>query len=243
MTTTTEIAPDFFRISTYLSEFDLQFNQFLVRDEQPLLFHTGLRALLPQVKEAVAALIEPASLRWIGFSHFEADECGTLNQWLELAPAAQAVCSLTGALVSVNDYALRPARPMQHDELLETGRYRFRFRSTPHVPHCWEAGLLFEEVHGTLLCSDLFTHSGDVEPLTASEVVGRARRSIEDFEAGPLANAYPLTSRTEPTLNALAELAPRTLATMHGSAYQGDGAGALRELAGVMRDVFGPAPA
>lgn len=241
MTTTTEIAPDLFRISTYVPEFDLQFNQFLVRDEQPLLFHTGLRALFPGVREAVASLIDPASLRWIGFSHFEADECGTLNEWLVVAPGAQALCSVTGAMVSVNDYAHRPPRPMEHDEVLETGRNRFRFRWTPHVPHCWEAGLLFEEVHGTLLCSDLFTHSGDAEPLVTSDLVDRARSSIVQFESGPLANAYPFTRQTEPTLNALADLEPKTLATMHGAAYQGDGARALRELAGVMREVLGPA--
>ena len=242
MTTTTEIAPDLFRISTYVPEFDLQFNQFLLRDEQPLLFHTGLRALFPQVKEAVASLIEPASLRWIGFSHFEADECGTLNEWLDVAPEAQAVCSVTGAMVSVNDYADRPPRPMENDEVLETGKYRFRFRWTPHVPHCWEAGLLFEEVHGTLLCSDLFTHSGDTEPVTTSELVGPARSALVQFESGPLANAYPFTRQTEPTLNALADLEPRTLATMHGAAYQGDGARALRDLAGVMREILGRAP-
>jgi flavorubredoxin len=242
LTTTKEIAPDLFRISTYVPEFDLQFNQFLVRDEQPLLFHTGLRALFPQVKEAVASLVDPASLRWIGFSHFEADECGTLNEWLGVAPQAQAVCSVTGAMVSVNDYADRPPRPMENDEVLETGSFRFRFRSTPHVPHCWEAGLLFEEVHGTLLCSDLFTHAGDAEPVTTSDVVGPARSALVQFESGPLANAYPFTRQTEPILNALADLEPRTLATMHGATYQGDGGRALRDLSGVMREVLGPAP-
>jgi len=243
VTTTAEIAPDLFRITTFVPEFDLQFNQFLVRDEQPLLFHTGLRALFPQVKAAVASLIEPASLHWIGFSHFEADECGALNEWLAVAPEAQAVCSVTGAMVSVNDFANRPPKPMEHDEVLETGRNRFRFRSTPQVPHCWEAGLLFEEVHGTLLCSDLFTHSGDVPTTTTTDIVGPAREALVQFESGPLANAYPFTSQTEPILNALADLVPRTLATMHGSSYQGDGAQALRDLARVMREVLGPAPA
>jgi flavorubredoxin len=242
LTTTTEIAPDLFRISTYVPEFDLQFNQFLVRDEQPLLFHTGLRALFPQVKDEVASLIKPASLRWIGFSHFEADECGTLNEWLDIATEAQAVCSVTGAMVSVNDYAHRSPRPMQDDEVLETGKFRFRFRWTPHVPHCWDAGLLFEEVHSTLLCSDLFTHSGDAESVTTSDLVEPARSALVQFESGPLANAYPFTCQTETILNTLADLKPRTLATMHGAAYQGDGARALRDLAGVMRAVLGPAP-
>ena len=105
----TEIAPDLYRISTYIPEIDLQFNQFLIKDEEPLLFHTGMRVLFPAVREAVATIIDPATIRWISFSHFEADECGSLNEWLQIAPNAQAVCSLVGALVSINDFALRPA--------------------------------------------------------------------------------------------------------------------------------------
>src|SRR5205823_3036710 len=149
-----------FRLSTFLPEANMQFNQFLARDAEPLLFHTGQRALFPLVREAVARLIDPATLRWIGLSHFEADECGALNEWLALAPEAAPVCSFVGAMVSVNDFALRPARPLMDGEVLETGRLRFRFCSTPHVPHCWEAGLLFEETQQTLLCSDLFHQLG-----------------------------------------------------------------------------------
>lgn len=235
----TEIAPDVYQIVTYVPEADLQFNQFLIRDDEPLLFHTGMNVLFPAVHEAVASLIEPATLRWIGFSHFEADECGSLNQWLQLAPNAQAACSLVGAMVSVNDFAIRPARGMTTGEVINTGKYRFRFLHTPHVPHCWEAGLMFEETKGTLLCSDLFHQSGVVEPLTTSDVIGRARQTLVDYQAGPLANYMPYTKNTDGILQSLAELKPRTIAPMHGSAYVGDGERAIRDFAVMMQEVLG----
>ncbi|HEX8139579.1 MAG TPA: hypothetical protein VF544_18615 [Pyrinomonadaceae bacterium] len=234
-----EIAPDLYRISTYVPEIDLQFNQFLVKDDEPLLFHTGMKALFPTVLEAVSSLIEPSSIRWIGFSHFEADECGSLNEWLQLAPAAQPVCSMVGALVSINDFAIRPALGMTDGEVLNTGKHRFRFVQTPHVPHCWEAGLLFEQTQGTLLSSDLFHQSGDVEPLTESDVTGRARKTLVDYQAGPMANYMPYTKQTDGILQKLADLKPRTIAPMHGSAYVGDGERAVRDLAGIMREVLG----
>jgi flavorubredoxin len=171
----TEIAPDIYRISIYVPEIHLQFNHFLVKDDQPLLFATGLRAMFPLMREAVATLIDPARLHWIGFSHFESDECGALNQWLEVAPAAQPLCSVVSAMVSVNDFAIRAARALLPDEVLSTGRYRFRFRPTPHLPHGWDSGVFFEETERTLLCSDLFFHDGDVEPLIESDLVERAR--------------------------------------------------------------------
>lgn len=239
MSSVTEIAPDVYRISTFIPEADLQFNQFLITDDEPLLFHTGMKALFPAVHESVTKIIDPAKIRWIGFSHFEADECGSLNEWLQIAPDAQPVCSMVGALVSVNDFALRPARGMENDEILTTGKYRFRFLQTPHVPHCWEAGLLFEETKGTLLCSDLFHQGGDVEPLTESDVIDRARKTLVDYQAGPLANYMPYTKHTDSVMQRLAALQPRTLAPMHGSAYIGDGDRALRELAVVMREVLG----
>ncbi len=235
----TEIAPDVYQIVTYVPEADLQFNQFLVKDEEPLLFHTGMNALFPIVQEAVASLIDPATLRWISFSHFEADECGSLNQWLQLAPNAQAACSLVGAMVSVNDFAIRPARGMMTGEVINTGKYRFRFLHTPHVPHCWEAGMLFEETNGTLLCSDLFHQSGVVEPFTTSDVIERARKTLVDYQAGPLANYMPYTKNTDGILQSLAELKPRTIAPMHGSAYVGDGEHAIRDFAVMMQEVLG----
>lgn len=235
----TEIAPDCYQISTFFPEIDLQFNQFLIKDEEPLLFHTGMRALFPAVREAVSTIIDPATLRWIGFSHFEADECGSLNEWLQIAPDAQAVCSMVGAMVSVNDFALRPAKGMIDGEVLNTGQHRFRFVQTPHVPHCWEAGLLFEETKGTLLCSDLFHQGGNVEPSTESDVIDRARKTLVDYQASPLANYMPYTKHTDGILQGLAALNPQTIVPMHGSTYVGDGARAIRDLAVVMREVLG----
>jgi flavorubredoxin len=236
----TEVAPDHYCISIYVPEFNLRFNHFLIKDDEPLLFHTGMKQMFPLVRDAVASLIDPATLRWISFSHFEADECGALNEWLALAPHAEAVCGLVGALVNVNDYAVRPARVLGNNDTLNTGKYRLRFRQTPHVPHNWEAGLLFEEITGTLLCSDLFTHEGDVEPITESDVVDRARYWLIQGQAGPFANAYPYTPLTEPTLRNLADLRPKQLALMHGSSFVGNGEQALRELGAVMREVLGP---
>ena len=241
MTTITEIAPDLYRISTFNDEANLQFNQFLVRDDEPLLFHTGMRSLFPLVREAVAKLIDPATLRWIGFSHFEADECGSLREWQTLAPDATAVCSLVGKVVGVDDVvAARPAQPLEDDELISTGRYGFRFLRTPHVPHCWDAGLLFEETHGTLFCSDLFHQSGDVEPLTTSDVIDRVSQTLLEYERGPLASYLPYTHQPGEILEKLARLRPRTLAIMHGSAFSGDGEKAIEDLKHVMKDVFGP---
>ncbi len=239
MATVTEIAPELFRISTFIPEFNLQFNQFLARDEQPLLFHTGMRSLFPQVRDAVASLIDPARLRWIGFSHFEADECGSLNDWLALAPSAEALCSFVGKVVSVDDFAIRPARALAAEETLSTGTQRWRLLNTPHVPHCWEASLLFEETHRTLLCSDLFHQGGDVEPLTHSDVVERVRQVLVEYQAGPLANYLPYTPMTDGILKKVGEHRPQTLATMHGSAFAGDGQQALRDLAALMREILG----
>jgi flavorubredoxin len=238
MARVTEIASDLYAISIYVPEFNLRFNHFLIKDEEPLLFHTGMRQMFPLVREAVARIIDPSTLRWLSFSHFEADECGALNDWLALAPHAEPACGLVGALVSVNDAAVRPARVLVHDEILKTGQYRVRFRQTPHVPHNWEAGLLFEEVTSTLLCSDLFTHEGDVEAVTESDIVGRAEASLIESQKGPFAHAYPYTPLTEPTLQGLADLRPKQLALMHGSAFVGDGERALRDLAIIMREVL-----
>lgn len=233
-----EIANDVFRISTYVPEINLQFNQFLVKDDEPLLFHTGMRSLFPTVLDDVARIIEPSRLRWIGFSHFESDECGALNDWLEVAPAAEPVCSIVGALVSINDFSKRPAHAMKDNEVLETGKFRFRFLQTPHVPHCWEAGLMFEETNRTLFCSDLFYHQGNVEAKTESDVLGRFKQSYISDQQSDFANAYPYSTQTEEILNRLAELNSKTLAIMHGSAFIGDGKKALNDLAVVMREIF-----
>jgi flavorubredoxin len=197
-----------------------------------------MKGMFPVVRDEVARVIEPSRIRWIGFSHFESDECGALNEWLQVAPEAEPVCSLVGAMVSVNDFANRPARAMTDGEVLNTGKYRFRFLHTPHVPHCWEAGLMFEETQSTLLCSDLFTHYGNVEAQTTSDVVGRFSQDLIREQQGPLANAYPYSSQTEDTLRRLASLAPRTLALMHGSTFIGDGKRALDDLATAMREAL-----
>jgi flavorubredoxin len=240
MAVITEIAPDVYRISLFAPEINLEFNHFLVRDDEPLLFHTGLRGMFPPLREAVGRLIDPARIRHIGFSHFESDECGALNHWLELAPNAEPVCGLVGALVSVNDFAARPARVLDLDSTLSTGRRRFRFLPTPHVPHGWDAGLLLEETQGTLFCSDLFHQWGEREPLTSEGILDRAREALVESQAGPFANYVPYTHHTGRVLESLAQRRPKTLATMHGSSYTGDCAEALRGLAAVMREVLGP---
>ena len=153
MDAVTQIGPDLYRISVYVPQFNLQFNHFLVKDEEPLLYHTGLKGMFAPVRDAVATVLDPSRIRWIAFSHFESDECGSLNQWPELAPAATPACSLLGAMVSVNDFAIRPARGLTDGEVLPTGQYRFRLCRTPHLPHGWDASLLFEERTKTLLCS------------------------------------------------------------------------------------------
>jgi flavorubredoxin len=239
MTTIDEVAADVFRISTYVPEADLQFGQFLVRDQEPLLFETGMKALFPAVRDAVARVIDPKTLRWVAFSHFESDECGSLNEWLTIAPRAEAACSLIGAVVSVDDFALRRARPLADGEDIATGKRRFRFLHTPHVPHCWEAGVLFEETDRTLFCTDLLQQNGERPPLGGAELVGLCREALVSYQKGPFANYLPYTRLTGPTLDRLAALGPRTLATMHGSVFRGDGAQALRDLARVYAEVLG----
>lgn len=239
MSTVTEIAPEMYRISTFVSPVNLQFNQFLIRDDEPLLFHTGMKGLFPTVRDAVATLLDPSTIRWISFSHFEADECGALAAWQDLAPNATAVCSLVGKLVSVDDVvAARPAQALSDDEVFSTGKYRFRFLQTPHVPHAWDAGLLFEETQRLLLCSDLFHQGGDVEPLTESDIVGRFKDTLIEYQQGPFANYLPYTNHTEQTLQRLASLQPGILAAMHGSTFVGNGQEAFGQLAAVMKEVL-----
>jgi len=239
MTHIDEIAADIFRISTYTPEFNLQFNQFLVRDEEPLLFETGMKQMFPVVLDAVSKLIDPASLRYVSFSHFEPDECGSLNEWLALAPRAEALCSVVGAMVFVNDGALRPARGLNNDETFQTGRHKFRYKATPHLPHGWDAGVLFEETTRTLLCSDLLGHNGDTTPVTESDIVGRFRETTGAFQTGPLANYMPYTPHTEAQVRGLASLKPQACAPMHGSTFRGNGEQALLDMASVMKELLG----
>lgn len=238
MTTIDEIAPDLFRLSVYVPDFDMQFNHFLVRDEAPLLFHTGLRAMFPALREAVASLIDPATLRYIAWSHFESDECGALNDWLQLAPEAEPVCTLVGKLVTVDDFSMRPARGMTPDDVLETGKYRYRFHHSPHIPHGWDAGVMFEETRKTLFCSDLFHHFGNPEALTSSDLIGRTNDAMKRLNAGPLSGYMPYTKQTAGVLSSLADLKPETLAVMHGSSYTGQCDRLLGDLAEVIRENF-----
>jgi flavorubredoxin len=233
-----EIAPDLFRLSVYVPDIDMQFNHFLVRDEEPLLFHAGLKAMFPALREAVGKLIDPSTLRHIAWSHFESDECGALNDWLQLAPQAEPVCTLVGKLVSVDDFSIRPARGMTPDDVLSTGRYRYRFYRSPHIPHGWDAGVLFEETRQTLFCSDLFHHFGNVEPVTTSDLIEPTRQAMRQLQQGPLAGYMPYTRQTEGVLRSLAGLKPQTLAVMHGSSYVGPAERLLIDLGGVIREHF-----
>ena len=234
-----EIADGVYRIEIVYKEIGLQFNHFLVKDDEPLLFHAGFNFMFGELHDAVANIIKPSDLRWVGFSHFESDECGSLNKWLQLAPRAEAVCSMLGAGVSVNDFAIRPARGMNDGETFQTGKRTYRFCSTAHLPHGWAAGVLFEETDGTLFCSDLFTHFGEVEPLTESDIVGRAKDSLINMQASPYAYYIPYTPQMKGIFKKLAALDAKTLAVMHGSSFTGDCGKALIELSGVIEEVLG----
>jgi flavorubredoxin len=230
-TTVDEIADGLYRIATPVAQPapGFSFNQYLVLDESPLLFHTGPRRMFPLVREAVAAVMPVERLRYVGFSHYEADECGSLNEWLTVAPRATPVCSQVAAMVSVDDVADRPARPLADGEILDLGRHRMRWHDTPHLPHGWETGYLFDTTTRTLLCGDLFTQGGAVHaPTTESEILGpsEAFRATMDY--------YSHTSNGRMLLEKLAAEQPTTLALMHGSAWKGDGAQMLRALAAVL---------
>lgn len=239
MAVITEIAPNIYRVSIYAELANLQFNHFLVKDDEPLLFHTGLRGMHTEIREAVSKLISLSELRHISFSHFESDECGSLNEWLVAAPNADVICSEVGALTCVNDFTGRESRALADGGAFATGKYRFFYCRTPHLPHGWDAGVLFEETQKTLLCSDLFHQIGDVEPLTSADVVGRSRQAMKEYQAGILAEYVPYTPLTAHNLKKLADLKPKTLAIMHGSSFTGDCAQAIDDLNVMLRDVFG----
>jgi flavorubredoxin len=223
-----EIADGIYRISTWvpdISPVGFTFNQFLVMGDEPLLFHAGPRGLFPDVAEAVATVTPVESLRWITFGHVESDECGAMNRWLAAAPASQVAHGMLGCMVSLNDLCDRPPRPLSDGEVIDIGGKRLRQIPTPHVPHGWEAQVLFEETTQTLLCGDLFTHVGNGPAITNDDIVEPAMQAEDMFRATCLA---PTTGAT---LRSLAELAPATLALMHGSSYAGDGRQALTDLA------------
>ncbi len=231
--TTTEIADGIYRLSTYVPEVGphgFSFNQFLIDADEPLIFHTGMRALFPLVSEAVARVVPLAKLRWITFGHVEADECAAMNQFLAAAPKAQVAHGITGVMTSLNDLADRPPRALGDGEVLDLGTHgsravRVRHVDTPHVPHNWESRVLFEESTRTLFCGDLVTQDGNAVPLTTDWIVDQAILAEDIFRQTSLAPAVPQTMRR------LAELQPRTLAIMHGSSFTGDGAALLNALA------------
>jgi flavorubredoxin len=232
-TKTDEIADGIFRLSTFVPEVTpdgFTFNQFLIRAEEPLLFHTGLRNMFPLVSEAVSKILPIESLRWITFGHVEADECGSMNQWLAAAPRSEVAHGVIGVDVSLNDLADRPPRALQDGEVIDIGGKRVRHIDTPHVPHGWEARVLCEETTRTLLCGDLFTHTGNGPALTTNDIVGPAKAAEALFKASCL------TPATGATIRRLADLEPKTLALMHGSSFNGDAARALRELAAAYDD-------
>ena len=220
-----EIAEQIYRISTFVPEAGLVFNQFVIVDDQPLVFHTGTRALFPLVAEAAATVVPIERIRWITFGHYEADECGAMNQWLAASPDAEIAHTAVGVMVSVGDQADRPPRMLADGEVIDLGGKRVRHLTTPHVPHGWDAGLLYEETTGTLFAGDLFTAPGVWPATTDGDIVGPALEGEDAF------GATCLTAATAPTMRRLADLEPSTLALMHDPTHTGDGAKALRDLA------------
>jgi flavorubredoxin len=228
-----EIAERIYRISTPVSPNVIPggftFNQYLIVDDAPLLFHTGLRKMFPLVREAVASLIPAERLKYIGLSHVEADECGSINQWLAVAPQAVPLCGRVAASVSMEDLADRLPREIADGEPLSLGTHTVRWFDTPHLPHAWECGFLIEEHTRTFLCGDLLSQGGDrPAPLTESDILGpsEAFRARMDY--------YSHTRNARAMLERLASCSPRTLACMHGSAWHGDGGKLLRELAEIL---------
>jgi flavorubredoxin len=222
-----EIAAGIYRIATPLAAVPggFSFNQYLIADDQPLLFHTGLRRLFPLVREAVATVLPFERLRYISFGHYEADECGSLNDALAVAPRAEPLCGTIAAMVSIGDIADRPPRALKHGETVSLGAHTVRWLDAPHLPHAWENGFLFEATTKTLLCGDLFTQPGaEHPPLTEGDILGPSeafRRQLDYYAHG---------KNTVPLFAMLAETKPTTLACMHGAAWRGDGAALLRAL-------------
>jgi len=223
-----EVSDGIYRINTPVSipGSGFSFNQYLILDDEPLLFHTGPRKMFPLVREAVASILPVERLRYIGFSHVESDECGSLNEWLAVAPHAVPLCGRVAAMVSIEDLADRSPRAMADGELITLGTHAIRWFDAPHLPHAWECGFLTEETTRTLLCGDLFTQGGSKLPaLTESDILGpsEAFRHKMDY--------FSHTRNADTMLERLAATQPTTLACMHGSAWRGDGGKLLRSLA------------
>jgi len=227
-TKTDEIAAGVYRFSTAVGGIGPEpftFNQFLLDADEPLLFHLGHRGFFGAVSQAVARVTPLERIRYLSFGHVEADECGSLNQWLAAAPRAEVLHSQIGCQVSLNDLADRPPRPLADGETIDLGGRRLRWLYTAHVPHGWEAGAMFDETSGLLLCGDLLTHGGDGPAITEADVAGPACAMEAMF------HAMTMAPNTAEVLGRLAALSPTTLAIMHGSSFRGDGAGQLRALA------------
>lgn len=240
-TDVSEIAGGIYRLSTFVPDIappaGFTFNQFLVDADEPLLFHCGPRAMFGSVAAAVARVMPVERIRWIGFGHVEADECGAMNAWLAAAPRAQVAHGMTACAVSLNDLADRAPKALADGSVIDLGGKRIRYIDTPHVPHGWEAGLLFDETTATLFCGDLLTQLGGGAPLGGDDIVEAAIAAEEGFQASAL------TPATAPTIRKLAALRPRTLAVMHGASYAGDGQAVLARLADYYASRFATAAA
>jgi flavorubredoxin len=220
-----EVAPGIHQLMTHVPEMNFSFNQYLVTGDEPLLFHTGPRQMFPLISDAIARVMPVDQLRWISFGHVESDECGSMNQWLGAAPQSTVAQSAIGCMVSLNDLADRAPRPLADGEVLDIGGHRLRWIDTPHVPHAWEAGLLYDETTRTLFCGDLFTQTGAYAPASTDDLIGPAGAAEDIFRASSLAPASGATVRS------LAELDVSALALMHGPTFSGDCRGALLDLA------------
>jgi flavorubredoxin len=227
-----EVADGIYRISTPVrleGGGGFSFNQYLITDDEPLLFHTGPRKMFPLVQEAVASVLQVDKLRYIAFSHVEADECGSLNHWLDAAPKSVPLCGTVAAMVSITDLADRAPRALADDELVLLGKHSVRWLDTPHLPHAWECGFLIEERTGTLLCGDLFTQGGaDLPPVTEADILGPSEAFRHEMDY------FSHTKNVRVMIERLASTNPTTLACMHGSAWRGDGAKLLRDFADVL---------
>lgn len=227
-----EVAEGIHRFATFNPDAGIPFCQFLIEADEPLLFHTGHRQMFPMVKDAVSRVIDPTTVRWIGFGHLEADEAGSMNDWLAIAPQSQVAHGGLGVMVSLDDLADRTPRSLEDGEVLDIGGKRVRHIDTPHVPHGWDARVLYEETTGTLFVGDLFTAMGDAPATSDDDLVGPAGAAEDIF------GATAITPVTAPTIRRLAELAPARLALMHGPTFVGADAGAAAEQLRLLADDY-----